>query len=53
MLKILSNIHTVRAMWTPQEEKTWRFASKSQTAFNSAYHQVCVIRVDSNSANQG
>ena len=34
---MLSNIHTVRATWNPQEERTWKFAPKAQTTNNSLF----------------
>ena len=50
---MLSNIHTVKAIWNPQEEKTWKFAPKAQTANNSLFHQTCTVRIDSNDPNVG
>ena len=50
---MLSNIHTVRATWNPQEEKTWKFAPKAQTTNNSLFHQTCIVRMDSTDPNIG
>ena len=33
--QMLSNIHTVRAVWNPLEEKTWKFASRVRSDRNS------------------
>ncbi|XP_062509468.1 nephrocystin-1-like [Corticium candelabrum] len=43
--EVLSNVHTVRAVWIEKEPKTWKFQPKVQQGFAStAYDADCVVR---------
>ncbi|XP_064390187.1 nephrocystin-1-like isoform X2 [Halichondria panicea] len=48
---VLSNIHTVRAVWLPTEERSWKFSPRAQSSTDSLLHPVGVVRMNSEDTN--
>ena len=51
--QVLSNIHTVRAVWLPTEERSWKFSPRAQSSTDSLLHPVGVVRMNSEDTNIG
>ncbi|XP_065910611.1 nephrocystin-1-like isoform X2 [Dysidea avara] len=43
---VLSNIHTIRAMWSAQEPRMWKFLQKTTPQSSSLFHRTFAIRMN-------